>query len=601
MANEPISGLPDGSPAQSTDQIPVNRGGTNFRISLGNTGSSATVRPTEGGVYLSQNCPSPNPGNCYQIYGDVLSSYSATYAMGSHTVTTLSTDPPFVCPGGIFPCSSGGDVGKIGFAAGNCPGLVNPCSYDFPQGTITTVTSAHVVQMSTTATRNSSGNDNENVFLWGHDDGAQIVAAFASLFSPSSVGGYISPVRSLYLPCAPMFTSLPPFIATGLVQNGASIFGCGSGAPIIPLPKMNCTGACLFNGGTSAGESVGLYLSGWRLHDITFWGGGTDNADSAAVIGANATGVMINLDDYAENVWVIGWLWKNLANPVTGIYNYFGGTIVNSGSLAGGNNPCKSSGFLGAVATWIGGDCGGSYGDAFLVVGNGAGQITSTTGMYINQNFGVTGIGMHVNGGTLVDSGSDFTVETRVEGATSVVLLNGTTLDNFHGGVPALYVLGGVVTMSNCPILGDISIHQTGGTIIDNGGNGPLPEAPVAITNLYGSASITGIADVAGNHVLTSGWGTASVGSVGGSTNDVKFTITVTGGSPGANPVLTDTFAVPYWVTPGGGCSLIQVGGIFGDILNPAESLLSSTGVTWTFAGTPVSGHAYTFVRHCGN
>lgn len=39
MADSKISQLPDGSPAQANDQIPINRGGTNFRVNAGTVSS----------------------------------------------------------------------------------------------------------------------------------------------------------------------------------------------------------------------------------------------------------------------------------------------------------------------------------------------------------------------------------------------------------------------------------------------------------------------------------------------------------------------------------------------------------------------------------
>jgi len=170
-------------------------------------------------------------------------------------------------------------------------------------------------------------------------------------------------------------------------------------------------------------------------------------------------------------------------------------------------------------------------------------------------------------------------------------------------GFNPIAISGGAVHLQGVKIVaGGNPIVQTGGTIFDDGGvviTGAVGNP--TITNLFGSASITGTADVAGNHVLTSGWGTANVNTLSGSTNDVKFTISVTAGAPAAGPVLTDTFAVSYLATPNGGCSLIQVAGTFGVITNPAFSALSRTGVTWTFSGTPVVGQSYTFVRHCSN
>lgn len=43
MSNEKISALTDGTPVQVTDEIPVNRSGTNYRVYLGSAAASATT------------------------------------------------------------------------------------------------------------------------------------------------------------------------------------------------------------------------------------------------------------------------------------------------------------------------------------------------------------------------------------------------------------------------------------------------------------------------------------------------------------------------------------------------------------------------------
>src|SRR6266705_849356 len=208
----------------------------NLQGSLASTAASS-VRPTDNATYVSTSCPSPNPGNCFQVFADVQVALDAIYANGSPTVTTGAGDPPFSCPNSVFPCSSGGDVGKIAFGAGRCTGDVSRCFYDVPQGTIVTVNSAHSVTLSTTATNSNSGNPKSNNFFWGHDDGVQLAAAFASLFITNG----INPNRALLLPCGTMFTSVPPFVAPS-DNNGGGLIGCGGsgGTVVIPLPKMNC-------------------------------------------------------------------------------------------------------------------------------------------------------------------------------------------------------------------------------------------------------------------------------------------------------------------------------------------------------------------------
>lgn len=83
MANQKISQLTDGSPAQSTDQIPINRAGANFRVNAGqfaypliagtHTPSSATDTGTAGTIAWDANfvyiCVSTNAWKRVAIAG----------------------------------------------------------------------------------------------------------------------------------------------------------------------------------------------------------------------------------------------------------------------------------------------------------------------------------------------------------------------------------------------------------------------------------------------------------------------------------------------------------------------------------------------------
>jgi hypothetical protein len=552
-------------------------------------------------IYLSTNCGST--ANCYQVHADVQISFNATYTSGSKTVTFLASDPSW----------TSSMVNLPEFGAGNCPGTVSNCKLDIPQGTITAVNSAHNITVSIAATENSSGTANENNFASGHDDGTEIAAAYNAMFPNSftSTQLQVQPQTTLYLPCGPMFTSVPPFAgSTNISNDGGIIWGCGSGSPIILLPKMNCniTGTdagCLFNDPTFNLENVGQNLPGWHLKDITFWGLGDDAKDSSATYKNPAYGINTTFTDTLDNVWVVGWVWNN-STPVIGIFN--GGYASNSGSVAGGVIGCEGGGTAGTVAVYSGGSCGGNFGsgsDALAIVASGANSNSAleTIGMYFNQSGGPeVSCSSSTTNTTWIDYGSHITGYFSSSGSGCITYLHGTIIDQFGGGSSTLTVSNGVVHLDATKFAASGGpIHQTGGTIYDDCGNGIIPGTAPIITNLFGDCSITGVADATGDHVLTSGWGTASVSAVTGSVKDVHFTITVTGGSPGASPVLTDTFATPFWGTPSDGCSLIQVLGNTGDISAPVASGLARTGVTWTFTGTPVSGHSYTFWRHCAN
>ena len=598
--------------------IAVNSGGV-IGAAPGSTGqvngNNVTQLPNGNGIYVSPTCP-VNVPSCFAVFADAQFVSDAVYTAGSPTVTTPGADPPFACPGSAYPCSvagPGSDVGKVVFGSFNCADSTDgPCTRNLPQGTIVTVNSAHSITASTNAI-NTSGSGSLGAtdcpLLWGHDDGAQLAAATAALVANARNG----PSANLTLPCGNMMTGTPPFILeTGSVKFGAyGISGCGgAGTMIIPLPLMNCTGGgaagCLISD-AEHGEGSGQVQEGAHFRDITFYGGGVNVKDPAATITAGTSGIRISFWDELENVWILGWLWNAPATTPTGITNS-GGAMINSGTYAAGNPGCALQGDVNTVATMHAGSCGASGGDGLVIIpnpigGTGASSQAETTGVYFN----VTSIGganaVHNNGGMWSDHGSHVSRTFLSDNANSISYLNGTELNQSGGGSSTLTVSNGLVHLNlvNIQATGG-PINQTGGSIFDDCGNSINGTATApTITTLYGSCSITGIADVAANHVLTSGWGTANVNTVTGSVNDVRFTISVTAGVPAAGPVLTDTFAVPYWATPSGGCSLIQEGGTFGILTNPVPSALTRTGITWTFTGTPVATQSYTFVRHCAN
>jgi hypothetical protein len=144
---------------------------------------------------------------------------------------------------------------------------------------------------------------------------------------------------------------------------------------------------------------------------------------------------------------------------------------------------------------------------------------------------------------------------------------------------------------------------DVGGNIFENCPSGSCTIATSAQMNsgtgsYFGTGSITGVAQTSGNLVLTSGWGSgAAAGTISGNTKLQQFTLTAAG-TPGASPVLTVTFPSPYYVAPI--CTLTQTAGTnFTDITLPISSSVGATGVTWTFTGTPVAAHTYTFVESC--
>lgn len=73
MADKKISQLTDGNPAQTNDQIPINRGGTNFRITAGSIASLATANSANTEVLFNNaGVVDGDPQFTFNPTGDVL-------------------------------------------------------------------------------------------------------------------------------------------------------------------------------------------------------------------------------------------------------------------------------------------------------------------------------------------------------------------------------------------------------------------------------------------------------------------------------------------------------------------------------------------------
>lgn len=534
------------------------------------------------GIYVSASCGALT--NCFQVKADAQWVIDATFNATS-TVTTTAGDIAF---------SAALDATKISFGNTGCAfsTAVSCATYACPQTTIASVNSAHSVTLSAACTASSSGSI--SVFVWTSDDGATLQAATAALVAKQTAKSGVP--SNLFLPCGGIGTSVNPFIGNQIsIPMSFSITGCGAGTVIVPFPKMNCNvgggHGCLIDFPVPTFATNGVTPAG-VIRDITFYGGGQNVHDPAATISANSSGIFVNFEYGLDNVWVIGWLSGEAT--IIGIRN-IGGALWNSGSFAGGAIGCSFSGSLGTDASMHGGTCGGNGTEGFLVTqSTNANDETDFFGVYFQAG----------NGGPLViNSGV-----ARIYGGTSLgnPQINGGTV--YLDGISCqsgIFVTGGEAHLRAVRFTNACNLQQTGGNVFDDGGNNLPFSTFTTFTagNPHGVWSVSGIADVAGNHVLSAGWGaTATVTAVGGDTVDVVFTVNSSGAGQAASPTITDTFALGgggFWKAPNTGCFLTQNAGTFAVVTNPVPSALSRTGVIWTFSGTPVSGQSYTFYRHC--
>lgn len=519
---------------------------------------------------------------------------------GTGTVTTLSSDPPFVA----------GDVGKKFLSTTNCDatnGYIT-CYKAFPPGTITAYNGPHSVSVSTVPifTPTSNGTNFTGWFLWGHDDGAAINAAWNA--------AQTLPGMSLRLPCGAMFIGQPPFISasTGGVYN-PSISGCsGGGTLFVPTADFNyslASGGLIYSYPATNFAGFGTLFQNaviWsQIRDLTIWGAGMDgNAVTTQLPIFNLSVASLN------NVWINAWNWNASvpANTMPAMkatslsVNNSGAWSAGTGGLlyTGDQSPTNQISVIRNCLFGVQGNANtpGNPGYALQMQG---GHLTSESCQWYAPQSGGAVKGVNITGGVWTSIGDQSSGITATGGA-----INLTDTQTSLLGVYGVQNQGAIVRAQNSELS---SYTQSAGTLIDEGGNyacatigwvgcsGAItpwttnPHSNNSITggNIIGAGSVTGTLVAASNLVLSANWGTsAAVSSPGGYTSPVIFTITNGTASTGASPTITYTFPVPYAQAPLW-CNATQTGGT-NAIGTFTSSSITATRVTFTYSQAPTAG-----------
>jgi hypothetical protein len=626
-----VSALSSGTPGSSsgssfpvTSAVAVNSGGSITVNSGGSIAPAGTGTVTSNSItnavppslpqgniiYAATSCPT-GATNCYVVKNDLRWSLAATFSTSATTcngttvpagtcVTILSTDPPFVCPGGSFPCTSGGSVGMIAEGTVDCL-TTNPgqCLASIPQTTISKVIDAQHAQVANAATANPVGGTG-TTFAWGGaggvGDGAQLQAAFNAANS--------LPGSAVVLPCGGnavgstggsggMIVDQSLSVGGNSVPYAPGVYGCpGQGTMLFLL--INPTGG--YSGGATAfsysnaefGQVINSITTFGTVENLFFWGAGepvnvfsTSSGQIVAISGANV-----------QNVWLYGYLWNVATSFVLDGLTVQGGTVVNSGSYAGGNFPCRFvSSFFGLVATTS--VCGGSAGNGLTVFNSstGAGGVTTMGGyFYAGINTPFYGVVMDPTSGTNVytDIGSYIGSLNITRGKVKLI---GSHLDR---GQPAntnvILQSGGDLSLQDTQIVNGSSpfLAISAGIFRDECGNVGM-NAPTVTGGVYsGNCSVAGTALTTGAVVPSANWGTsAAISAPFGETRDVSFTLTNGSASVGASPTLTYTFPTPFEVRPNY-CTITQTGGTQAQIANEfTVGTPTTTSVVFTYNATP--------------
>ena len=116
----------------------------------------------------------------------------------------------------------------------------------------------------------------------------------------------------------------------------------------------------------------------------------------------------------------------------------------------------------------------------------------------------------------------------------------------------------------------------------------------MGLTNGKRYYATLGTTPIAGDFALHANWGaTASIGSIVGNDQRLKFTVTSAGAGTGLNPTIIFTFKDGTWTTAPF-AYVIRNGGDQPTVVNTVAT--SATTLTITFNGTPVAGETYTYI-----
>jgi hypothetical protein len=550
----------------------------------------------------------------YGVKADGQVCYGMSFNDSTTTITTPTSCPPFAST----------DVGKYIWGTNGGDSIYNTPTAALVLGadgsappTITAYTDAHDIVVSTAPSANTTS---AGILYWGHDDTAAL----------SAVGTAAGAVcGQVVLPAGRMMTTTGQFNTNAAIcqanigswRAGMSVVGAGANATyIVPAPNLTgCTGG-------QSGEACFLGAPGMVAHDLQIFGLNNQSIGSGF---SGHFGVEINGDGAnasIRDVNLVGWGGNTAGFTGLLISETSQTPIYNVQADGFGYNVCEIG------TSYSPNQAGQAIIGVSMLCGDSAGPGLTVLSTFFESFGGVWGIGPNANpaGGTNEVNVSYGTFYSHGDTWQGLPGGNGSALYISHGGnvrLDSAYIdneqgatspnfavsLGsGATAGASLTLLNSfLKSGQTGGvgiyapsssTLNDLGGNTITAATQVegGIVLLGGSPSITGVMVADTNIKTTSGWGATSgiLSSVSGGPHGGQFTITATG-TPGASPVITFVFPNPFWLAPNY-CTITQIGGTFGVLSNPVPSSLSTTGVVFTWTGTPVAAQSYVFAYQCG-
>lgn len=527
----------------------------------------------------------------FGVLADTQVALSASWLNASKVITLGATD-------GVF--NGAEDVGKIifGVTASNALNGYQSGTTAF-KGTITEVLSSKSCTISANTTRASSAASAPGFtgwVFWGSDDTIALQAAWAAAKS--------APGQTLQLPLGMMIVTAQPFYnVTGSIYN-TSIAGGGtssSSSILVPAPQFDYASAVgaliyydaannlnpLWRTSDSADQNCAVYAS---LRNFTVWGGGQDGTTVA-----NTLPIFFAENVRCDNVWAVGWNYNsgNTKNTAP-CWQVVGAVLYSCGAWSAGNYGVECTGdaqLSASTSHFFGGLYGLTNGHSVVIS---AGRVASHGTKWGTGGISTDAQSVRITGGDWASFGDQFSAVLMSGGVAHIYGASET----FASGTAVWSISGGEMFASGC-MMGGLTISA--GAFTDLGGNytttgTPWTNGTLTITggNVFGTDSVTGVAQTAANITATGFGASATVTAVSGNTKRIQFTVTAAG-TPTSSPTIAIAFPTPFAVAPI--ASIEQTAGTPAELTNPVQSVAAAAGgVTFQFTGTPVAGHSYTFV-----
>lgn len=527
----------------------------------------------------------------YGVTANTQCAVAASWTSASNVVTLGSTDGTF----------APGDVGKLIFGVSACNAQNGQQSGTTQiKGKINAVLTSKTCTVSANATATSTAPNSRGFtgwLLWGTDDTASLQAAWAA--TKLAAGQTLSmPLGML------MITAQPFYSVTGSIFNN-SIEGGGpssSGTILVPHPSFNYAGAQnaliyydianntnpLWTAGDTADQNCAVYAA---LRNFTVWGAGQDGTTVS-----NTLPIFFAENVLCSNVWGVGWNYNTGSTKNTApCWQVNGAVLYSCGAWSAGNYgvECTGDAQLSASTThFYGGLYGLTNGHSVVIT---AGRVQSHSTKWGTGGISTDAQSVRITGGDWASFGDQFSGVLMSGGLAHVY----GSSETFASGTAVWSISGGEMFAAGCMMGG---LTMTAGAFTDLGGNytstgTPWTNGTLTISGgvLAGAASVTGVAASAGAFTLA-GWGTSpTISAVAGNTRRIQITVTAAA-TPAANPSIALAYPTPFAIAPI--ATIAQTGGTnFTDVTAPVQSVAATpAGVTFQFAGTPIAGHAYTFV-----